>query len=444
MIQGTIQITGLLAPSSSADTYPITDAIYGKDGLRNVNSLTDLTGTTGITTDRRRAGMLVGVSGNTSATTTSYYMLKPEPWDYTISDWVLTNIGTGTTNNTTITPQYWTSGTSIGSITTLSGNNTSSGAYALSTGSGTTASGSCSFSEGQVTSSINVATHSEGYYTTSSGMFGSHSEGYYTTASGMYGSHSEGKYTTASGASSHSGGVGVSGNTILAGGSASFNHSENTSGGIAGRGALADNSAILGGKNHNINTGSNNSVILGGSGNTVNSNVLNSVVLGGIGLTATSANTVYVPTLNVNSVTNDNTIESLLVVDSFGYVRYKQLNTVYTSSTITNGQSVVLQLNSDITKLSFDPTYSTPTLVTPVYSAILPTSGERRLILENKSSATTVTVTLPQTQYTSGGTRTYYQTLNTMSLMTGATVEIHYSFFPDSIRVIMQEFFYKY
>jgi hypothetical protein len=39
---------------------------------------------------RRRAGMVVGVSGGTS-----YYKLNPEPWNYTLTDWDLFQTGGG-------------------------------------------------------------------------------------------------------------------------------------------------------------------------------------------------------------------------------------------------------------------------------------------------------------------------------------------------------------
>lgn len=80
-INGTVQTTAEFAPTSTGDTYAILDARYLRDGFRNVDLLTDLDE---ITQDRRKAGMIVGVSGGTN-----YYKLLPEGtgWTFTISDW---------------------------------------------------------------------------------------------------------------------------------------------------------------------------------------------------------------------------------------------------------------------------------------------------------------------------------------------------------------------
>jgi hypothetical protein len=78
-IFGSVQITGFIAPSYSGDTYATHDAYYGRDGLRNVDTESDLDGITDL---RRRAGMIVGVSGGTA-----HYRLLPEPWSFTFSDW---------------------------------------------------------------------------------------------------------------------------------------------------------------------------------------------------------------------------------------------------------------------------------------------------------------------------------------------------------------------
>lgn len=80
-IFGSVQITGFIAPTSSGDTYATHDAYYGRDGLRNVDLESDLNG---ITSLRRKAGMIVGVSGGTK-----HYRLLPEPWSFTFSDWAV-------------------------------------------------------------------------------------------------------------------------------------------------------------------------------------------------------------------------------------------------------------------------------------------------------------------------------------------------------------------
>jgi hypothetical protein len=89
-IIGTVQATGEFAPSSTGDTYAILDAKYIRDGFRNVDTITDLDS---ITTDRRIAGMVAGVSGGTA-----YYKLNPEPWLYDFTDW--STFSTSSSGNT--------------------------------------------------------------------------------------------------------------------------------------------------------------------------------------------------------------------------------------------------------------------------------------------------------------------------------------------------------
>lgn len=57
-IPGTVALSGTIAPSSTADTYPVTDPQYGLGGLRTV---TDSTARDAIPTERRQAGMVVYV-----------------------------------------------------------------------------------------------------------------------------------------------------------------------------------------------------------------------------------------------------------------------------------------------------------------------------------------------------------------------------------------------
>ena len=70
---GSIAITGFIAPTDTQDTYPVIDPLYGIDGLRNVNSDTDLNN---IPFSRRRQGMVVGVNLDSN-----YYKLLPPPWN---------------------------------------------------------------------------------------------------------------------------------------------------------------------------------------------------------------------------------------------------------------------------------------------------------------------------------------------------------------------------
>ena len=78
---------GFISPTDITDQYPVIDPLYGIDGFRNVNTLSDLNSIPNL---RRRAGMVVGVSGGTT-----YYKLNPSPWSGNISDWSLFQTGGG-------------------------------------------------------------------------------------------------------------------------------------------------------------------------------------------------------------------------------------------------------------------------------------------------------------------------------------------------------------
>jgi hypothetical protein len=92
-LSGGVEIIGFISPTDTTDTYPVIDTLYGIDGLRNVNNLTQLNA---IPNERRRSGMLVGVSGGTQ-----YYKLNSSPWSGTTDDWSIFNTGGGTfTGNT--------------------------------------------------------------------------------------------------------------------------------------------------------------------------------------------------------------------------------------------------------------------------------------------------------------------------------------------------------
>ena len=69
-----IPVSGLLSPISTTDNYPIIDPTFGIDGLRNVSSTQSMYD---IPLERRRAGMVVGVSDNVSGDVT-YFKLKPQ------------------------------------------------------------------------------------------------------------------------------------------------------------------------------------------------------------------------------------------------------------------------------------------------------------------------------------------------------------------------------
>lgn len=87
-LSGGVEVFGFISPSNTSDQYPVIDPLYGIDGLRNVNLLSDLDS---IPLLRRRAGMVVGVSGGTI-----YYQLNPPPWNLTFSDWGIFSPGTFT------------------------------------------------------------------------------------------------------------------------------------------------------------------------------------------------------------------------------------------------------------------------------------------------------------------------------------------------------------
>lgn len=215
-IPGTVTLTGIIAPTSTGDTYPITDPKYGIDGLRNVSSISERNN---IPNDRRKQGMIVGVD-STGSTKTEYWTLLPSPWTGTDSDWVQFQSGTNSGSTS-----YWSASTGTNAIVVVNSDSVASGTLALAEGSKTVASGVASHAEGAETTAIGEASHAEGNTTTAWGSlshaegqgvlaFGdvSHAEGDGTVAFGWY-SHSEGKKTTASGISSH-----AEGESTIAGG----------------------------------------------------------------------------------------------------------------------------------------------------------------------------------------------------------------------------------
>ena len=249
-LSGGVEVTGFISPTDTTDTYPVIDTLYGIDGLRNVDNLTQLNA---IPNDRRRAGMLVGVSGGTE-----YYKLNSPPWSGTVSDWSVFTLGgdfTGNTSGNCITDLYITNlygcspitvNNSLQSVTSSAtgttsfsfGNNTiASGNYSHAEGQGTIAgtghtsqfSGvgyiSGSHAEGVRTVAIGGGSHAEGVETTATtfnipplARGGSHAEGFRTISSGGF-SHAEGRETTASGFGSHAEGK----NTTASG---SYSHAE--------------------------------------------------------------------------------------------------------------------------------------------------------------------------------------------------------------------------
>ena len=256
---------------------------------------------------------------------------------------------------------YWISGNSgSGSIVANNGGgNDATGNFSLAQGTSTLAQGIASHSEGRSTTTTGNYSHAEGFGSTSEG-FASHSEGYATISLGDYShsegyatislgdySHSSGYHTIAGGNYSHAGGSGVGvGDEIIASGETSFVHFNKTINGIIG--AFGDYSAILGGADHKIETGSTSSAILGGSGNTISPDVLNTIILGGSGKTATDSNTVYVPKLNIGSIESGTSITNL-GIDSTGKVisgsseNYKVYTALLTQSATSIPTATILK-----------------------------------------------------------------------------------------------------
>jgi len=187
----------------------------------------------------------------------------------------------------------------------------------------------------------NLGAFAQGSGTKATGI-ASFSTGVNTTASGDY-SFSIGRNAIASGKASFAGGqdnVGTS-NCVIASGGNAFNYSS-VSNPYTGVGAAAKHSAILGGKDHSIDTACSNSGIFCGKNNTILSSlthpVMRTVIIGGENITATESNTVYVPDLiAMGSITAENmNVTGQTVFDSL------QVN-----NKIKIGNSIVLDSDFD-------------------------------------------------------------------------------------------------
>ena len=186
-------------------------------------------------------------------------------------------------------------------------------------GGATHAFGEFSHSEGKLTIARGKVSHAEGYITRASG-FSSHAEGQLTIASGVT-SHSQNYRTVAQGDYTHAGGkgadiIGTGGGAVfgrghvVASGRTTFVHYEQTDYLFNNIppvvplriGALGDNSAILGGLDHRTEKTAQRSVVLGGDS-----------------IIALSADTVYVPRLNIEQPLSTTAIKSL-GIDINGFV----------------------------------------------------------------------------------------------------------------------------
>lgn len=94
-IAGSVTVTGFIAPTDTTDTYPVTDAVYGIDGLRSV---ADATARNAITTDRRRHGMIVFTQDDGK-----YWQLQASPWDNTNNDWAEVTFASSSAYRTSFT-----------------------------------------------------------------------------------------------------------------------------------------------------------------------------------------------------------------------------------------------------------------------------------------------------------------------------------------------------
>lgn len=60
-IQGSVRVTGLLAPTDTSDTYAVTDEHYNRGGYRSVLTVSERDA---ITPDRRKEGMVVCITSS--------------------------------------------------------------------------------------------------------------------------------------------------------------------------------------------------------------------------------------------------------------------------------------------------------------------------------------------------------------------------------------------
>jgi hypothetical protein len=191
----------------------------------------------------------------------------------------------------------------------------------------TTASGLQSHAEGSGTTASNTATHAEGYGTIASGLY-SHAEGVFTTASNTT-AHAEGNFTTASGIASH-----AEGQSTIASGRRSHaeglsttangetSHAEGTETIASGQFSHAEGIRTTASGDYSHSGGYQSSA--SGSTSFIHSynsvvNADRSVVLGGQNITGTTADTVYVPRLNVKFLSGGTTVNNV-GIDANGFL----------------------------------------------------------------------------------------------------------------------------
>ena len=173
------------------------------------------------------------------------------------------------------------------------------GEYAVAQNESTIATGRSSHAEGRFTSALGDYSHAEGFSTQANGV-NSHAEGSVTRANGSH-SHSQNFNTFANGISSH-----AEGSSTIAVGEASHAQNEQTVAGGVNSHAGGFNSIASGSTSFIHST---NSLVTGDR----------SVVLGGQNITGSTADTVYVPFLNINNLGGGTSLNNL-GIDSNGFI----------------------------------------------------------------------------------------------------------------------------
>ena len=229
-------------------------------------------------------------------------------------------------------------GTAIGNASHAEGVNTTAiGISSHAEGYSTTAGGSYSHAEGQNSKALSESSHAEGDGTIATN-FASHAEGQSTIASGDS-SHAEGISTTALGDYSHS----QNSNTIAMGQNSHAEGNQTIASGFSSHAegqlttAIGNTSHVEGFSSIALGVASH----VGGSGSTAsgaisfihstNSSLTGdrSAIIGGQNITGSTADTVYVPNLNINTApSNDNTLTQLLVRDTDGTIKYRSSSSI--------------------------------------------------------------------------------------------------------------------
>ena len=172
-------------------------------------------------------------------------------------------------------------------------NTLSFGRFSHVEGTGGVSTGLDSHAEGTNSESFGVSSHAEGNGTLSSGN-NSHAEGNSTTSEGES-SHAEGFRSLTKGRYSH-----AEGRLTESVGQSSHAEGDNTK-------SIGDNSHA-GGLNSTVESQNG---FIHSNGSTLEPTAIDSVLLGGKNMVGTQKNTVYVPTLNINDVLNNPSINNL-------------------------------------------------------------------------------------------------------------------------------------